>query len=126
LGYHFATTRKGRLTRWPREKSLDKLKDTIRAKTKRTNGHSLRVIIVDVNQTLIGWFGYFKHSCVSTFKPLDGWIRMRLRSVLRYRIGRKGRGRGADHQRYPNVFFANSGYFSLEAAHRMACQSPSG
>ena len=126
LGYHFATTRKGRLTRWPREKSLDKLKDTIRAKTKRTNGHSLRVIIVDVNQTLIGWFGYFKHSCVSTFKPLDGWIRMRLRSVLRYRIGRKGRGRGADHQRYPNMFFANNGYFSLEVAHRMVCQSPSG
>ncbi len=126
LGYHFATTRKGRLTRWPREKSLDKLKDTIRTKTKRTNGHSLRVIIVDVNQTLIGWFGYFKHSCASTFKPLDGWIRMRLRSVLRYRIGRKGRGRGADHQRYPNMFFANNGYFSLEVAHRMVCQSPSG
>ena len=27
--------------RWPRPKSLQKLKDTIRAKTKRTNGHSL-------------------------------------------------------------------------------------
>ena len=36
---------------WPRQKSLKKLKDTIRAKTKRTNGHSLQAIIADVNRS---------------------------------------------------------------------------
>jgi len=39
-----------------------KLKDTIRAKTKRTSGKCLRAIIQSLNPTLRGWFGYFKHS----------------------------------------------------------------
>ena len=57
LGYHFE-----RGYRWPRAKSLQKLKDALRPKTRRTNGHSLAVIIEDVNRTLRGWFEYFKHS----------------------------------------------------------------
>ena len=36
---------------------------------------------------------------------------------------RKGRGRGADHQRWPNAFFAEQGLFSLVAAHAQARQS---
>jgi RNA-directed DNA polymerase len=126
LGYHFATTRKGKLTRWPRAKSIRKLKDTIRAKTKRTNGRSLYCIICDINRTLRGWFEYFKHSYRLTFRQVDGWVRMRLRSILRRRAGRRGRGRGADHQRWPNTFFAEHGYYSLETAYAMACQSPRG
>lgn len=126
LGYHFATTRRGDRTQWPRKKSLDKLKDTIRAKTKRQNGHSLVCIIADVNRTLRGWFGYFKHSHRTTFSALDGWIRMRLRSILRKRAGRRGQGRGWDHQRWPNAFFAEHGYYSLVAAYAEARQSPPG
>ena len=49
LGYHFERDR-----RWPRQKSLQKLKDAVRQKTRRTNGHSLTVIIADVNRTLRG------------------------------------------------------------------------
>ena len=120
LGYRFA---KGR--RYPRPKSLQKFKDTIRAKTKRTSGKSLPAIIVDLNPTLRGWFEYFKHSYKTTFRNLDGWIRMRLRSILRKRQGLKGRGRGADHQRWPNAFFAKHGLYSLKAAHALACQSSS-
>jgi RNA-directed DNA polymerase len=126
LGHHFQTTRRGRLTRWPRQKSLQKLKDTLRAKTKRTNGHSLGYIIADVNRTLRGWFGYFQHSCQPTFVALDQWVRMRLRCILRKRAGRTGRGRGADHQRWPNSFFAAHGYFSLEAACLAVRQPPVG
>ena len=126
LGYHFETTPSGNLRRWPRKKSMQKLKDTIRAKTKRTAGHSLPVIIAVLNPTLIGWFGYFKHSVKGTFRDVDGWVRMRLRSTLRKRAGRTGRGCGADHQRWPNKFFAEQGYFSLEAAHVRLRQSPSG
>lgn len=118
LGYHFE-----RGMRWPRQKSLTKLKTTIRAKTKRTNGHSLKEIISDVNRTLVGWFEYFKHSHKTTFPPLESWIRMRLRSTLRKRQGRKGRGRGRDHQRWPNAFFAGQGLFSLATAHAQARQS---
>jgi RNA-directed DNA polymerase len=126
LGYHFQTTRRGRLTRWPRKKSLAKLKDTIRAKTKRNHGHSLQALLADLNQTLRGWFGYFQHSCPPVFIFLDGWIRGRLRSILRRRAGRRGRGCGRDHQRWPNAFFAQHGYFSLVSAHAAACQSPRG
>ena len=83
----------------------------------------LEAIIESLNPSLRGWFEYYKHSLWNTFPPLDGWIRMRLRSILRRRKKRKGRGRGRDHQRWPNAFFAERGLFSLVAAHREACQS---
>ena len=118
LGYHFTQH-----YHWASRKSTRKLKDTLRAKTKRTNGTSLATIIANVNRTLRGWFGYYKHSHRTTFRPLDGWIRMRLRSILRKRRGRKGRGRGSDHQRWPNAFFAEQGLFSTLAASAAAGQS---
>ena len=121
LGYHFENG-----TRWPRKKSWKKFKDTIRAKTKRNNGRSLEAIIQDVNRTSIGWFAYFKHSNHRyTFKLLDGWIRMRLRSILRRRQHRRGRGRGRDHHRWPNAFFAERGLFSFQTASVMARQPAS-
>jgi RNA-directed DNA polymerase len=100
-----------------------KLKDTIRAKTKRNNGHSLDYVIADVNVTLNGWFEYFKHSRSSTFPDLDAWVRMRLRSILRHRRGLKGRSHGRDHQRWPNAYFAGLGLFSLKTAYGLARQS---
>lgn len=117
LGYHFE-----RDMRWPRRQSLDKLKGAIWVRTKRTNGLSLAKIIQSVNSVLRGWFGYFKHSHWTTFPVLDQWIRMRLRSILRRREGRKGRGRGADHHRWPNRFFADMGLYDLTTAHRCASQ----
>ncbi len=115
LGYRFEGGK-----RHPRAKSLAKFKDTIRAKTRRTSGQSLQAIVRDVNGVLRGWFGYFKHSHRWTFAPLDGWIRMRLRSILRRRLGLRGRSRGADHRRWPNAFFAEQGLYSLEGAHALA------
>ena len=107
LGYHFENR-----TKWPRKKSLDTLKGAIRSKTRRSNGHSLATIIADVNRSLIGWVEYFKHSHRYTFDPLDCWVRMRIRSILRKRAGRKGRGKGWDHLRWPNAYFAVQGLFS--------------
>jgi RNA-directed DNA polymerase len=111
LGYHFT-----RGQRWPRKKSMKQLKDTLRDKTRRTSGHSLAAIIVDVNRTLQGWYAYFKHAHRFTFRGVDGWVRMRLRSILRKRAGRRGRGTGLDHQRYRNAYFRNAGLFSLQSA----------
>jgi RNA-directed DNA polymerase len=118
LGYRFV-----KHYRFPRKKSLAKFRDAIRGKTKRANGHSLNVIIADVNRTVRGWFEYFKHSHHTVFGGLDGWVRMRLRSILRKRAGRRGRGRGSDHQRWPNAYFAELGLFSLKAAHALVVQS---
>jgi RNA-directed DNA polymerase len=119
LGYTF---RGGK--HWPRRKSLAKLKDSLRAKTPRNSGHSLECVIGRLNPTLRGWFAYFKHSSYRTvFQDLDGWLRRRLRSILRKRTGRKGRGHGEDHHRWPNRYFAERGLFSLVAAHATAVQS---
>lgn len=123
LGYRYE-----RGERFVRPKSLGKLKETVRSKTRRTDGRSLKAIIADVNATLRGWFGYFKRCHRTVFSGLDGWIRRRLRSVLRKRLGLKGMSRhGADEQkRWPNVYFAEQGLYSLKAAHERASQPPSG
>lgn len=119
LGYLFQGD-----TRVPREKSLRKLKDTLRQKTRQSSGDSLVFIINDVNRTLRGWFAYFQHCRPPwVFERLDRWIRVRLRSILRKRAGRKGRGRGLDHHRWPNRFFAEHGLLNLQAAHAQAVQS---
>lgn len=118
LGYRFEAGK-----RFPRKHSVKKLKDTIRKRTKRNNGHSMQEIIQSLNPTLVGWFGYFKHSYRTTFRGVDGWIRMRLRSIYRKRLNKEGRGRGIDHYKWPNAHFAKLGLFSLEEAHRTACQS---
>jgi len=118
LGYHFE-----RGYRWPSSKSLKKHKATIRFHTKRTNGLSLREILRRVNAVRRGWFEYFKHSHWTTFKPLDQWVRMRLRSLLRRRQKRRGRGRGLDHHRWPDAFFAEHGLFSYVTAYAQVRQS---
>jgi RNA-directed DNA polymerase len=122
LGYRFIKHR-----RFPRPKSLAKFKDTIRSKTKRNNGQSLQAIIADLNRTLRGWYEYFKHSWKTTFPDLDGWVRMRLRSILRRRSKRKGRGSTiSDSKLYPTRFFAEHGLFSMTDARarefQPACQ----
>ena len=119
LGYHFE-----RGMRWPRKKSLRKFKEAVRRRTRRTSGRSLAMVIVGLNPVLRGWFQYFKHSHWTTFRPLDAWIRMRLRSLLRQHSGRTGRGRGADHQRWPNSFFREQDLYGLVEAHRLASRSP--
>lgn len=112
LGYHF----RGAL-RLPRPKSLKKFKDAVRAKTKRTNGQSLPCVCARLSSQLRGWFTYFRYCHWSVFRDLDGWIRGRLRGILRKRRGRRGRARGTDHQRWPNAFFDEHGLYSLNAAH---------
>ena len=118
LGYHFT-----RRYRWPRKKSLTKLRDAVRQKTRRHNGQSLAVIIADVNRSLRGWFAYFQHSHHTAFLPIDAWVRRRLRSILRQRQGGRGRGGGFSHQRWPRRFFAEQGLFSLVQAHATVRQS---
>ena len=112
LGYEF----KGQ-KHWPRKKSLQKLKDAVRMKTSRSNGRSLQYVVTDLNRTLVGWFGYFKHSSNRTvFTELDQWIRRRLRSILSRRSRTSGRGQGFDKFRWPNAYFKQQGLFSLSAA----------
>jgi RNA-directed DNA polymerase len=112
LGYHFE-----RGMKWPRKKSLLKLKERVRAKTSRLDGRSLEEIVTDVNRSLRGWYGYFQHSKANTFTAVDGYVRRRLRSLLQWRLDGRGKGIGATHQRWPNEWFARRGLLSLAAEH---------
>jgi len=119
LGYRFERGRRD-----VRKKSLDKLKETIRTKTRRTRAQSLKTVIVDLNRTLRGWFGCFKHAHPSIFVSLDQMIRRRLRAMLRKQARRPGIGNArGDHQRWPNAYFANAGLFAFHTAWQAARQS---
>jgi len=118
LGYRFKRGKGGKLLRLVRPKSLAKLKESVRCRTRRCNGHSLETICRQLEPTLRGWFGYFRHAHDTVHVKLDGWIRMRLRSILRKRRGRRGCGRGRDHQRWPNDYFRKAGLYSLMEARK--------
>jgi len=119
LGYTFSGE-----NHWPRKKSQDALRDAIRPRTRRTTGDSVQYVIASVNPVLRGWFTYFQHSTYHTvFDGVDRYVRGRLRSILRKRSKRKGKGRGLDHQRWPNHFFAEHGLFSLAVARAAVVQS---
>lgn len=122
LGYRFEPGRRC----YPSRKSLNKFRTKVRDTTKRTAGRSLAAIVSQLNPIVRGWFNYFKHAHHTTFRTLDSWIRMRLRSILRKNRGGKGRGHGLDHQRWPNKYFTQLGLYSLATAWTEARQSPSG
>jgi RNA-directed DNA polymerase len=110
LGWHFRGGKK-----WPRKKSLQKLQDKLRPLSQRTNGRSLSEIIAKANPILRGWHGYFRESYRTGLSGPDGWLRRRLRAMLRKREKRPGYGLSkADSRRWPNRWFAVQGLFSLE------------
>ena len=120
LGYRFEAGR-----RWVRKKSMHKLRDRVRELTLRSGGVSLRTVIEVLNPVLRGWYGYFKHARAPTFRVVDGFVRRRLRSILRKHQGQPTRSSRAhtDHRRWPNSFFAEQGLFTLTAAHAAASRS---
>ncbi len=119
LGYRFEAGK-----RWVRKKSLQGFKDKIREKTRRTRGDSLTRIIADLTPMIRGWYGYFKHADRWEFPKLDGFIRRRLRAILRKQEKRPGIGKcHADHKRWPNAYFAALGLFTMTEARMSASQS---
>ena len=89
LGYHFE-----RGHRWPRTKSLQEAQrrgapeDPAHQRAQPRGHHRGR-------QPHAAWAGLGTSNTVTARStPLDAWIRMRLRSILRKRAGRRGRGRG--------------------------------
>ena len=112
LGWHYQGTK-----RWPRKKSVDKLRTRIRAMTRRNRPGSLYSICAELAPLQRGWFNFFRNgNCQGTFGMLDKWLRRRLRSLLRRRTKRPGLSRvGCDTHRWPNSYFAYHGFVSLTA-----------
>jgi len=113
LGYRFECGK-----RTVRKTSMKKMRDTIRRRTKRTCGQSIEQVIESLNPTLRGWFGYFKHAHKQTFQTVDGFVRRRLRAILRKQDKRPGMGRCLkDHMQWRNSYFATRGLFTMKEAH---------
>ena len=111
LGYSF----RGKL-RFPRKKSHEKFIESIREKTPRKSGESLETIIQRINQSVQGWFNYFRHCHWGIFRTYDEMIRRRLRRVLLKRHRRNPK-RLPRNQRWPNDYFTEHGLLSLNTAH---------
>lgn len=119
LGYRFEDGK-----RWVRKKSLMALRDKVRARTPRNRGDSIESVIASLNPTLKGWYAYFQQAHRFTFSSIDGFVRRRLRAMLRKQRHRPGQGHCLnDHKRWPNAFFADLGLFTMSEAHRLARQS---
>lgn len=121
LGYHFERYQNGGGKKWPRKKSMLKLRQAIREKTRKLNGSSMPQIIHNINPTLRGWFAFFKLSIPSAMREADGFTRQRLRSILRRRQKRKGICKGRENPEYPNLYFENLGLFCMEKAQIQGC-----
>jgi len=85
LGYRFEAGR-----RLVRKKSLMALRDKF-GRTPRNRGGSIESVIASLNPTLKGWYAYFKQAHRFTFSSIDGFIRRRLRAMLRKQMHRRGR-----------------------------------
>jgi RNA-directed DNA polymerase len=120
LGYTF---RKG--MRFVRKKSRMAMRDKIRLHTRRSQGVGIITVIEKLNPILRGWFNYFKHVKKSELKAMDGFVRRRLRSILRkYQKKEGGTGRNIlDHQQWTNAYFASLGLFTMYEAHAEASRS---
>ena len=73
------------------DKSIDRLKDRIRAITRRNRGVKFEEVIRELNATIIGWTNYFRLANIwlTTFRELDGWIRRKLRCYRLKQCGRR-------------------------------------
>jgi RNA-directed DNA polymerase len=78
LGHRLGTG--GRLGISP--KSLARMKDRLRAITRRNRGIALAAMIAQVNAFTTGWVTYYRHAQGQTaLKQIDSWLRRKLRCV---------------------------------------------
>jgi len=126
LGYHFGRYREGGGLKWPRKKSLEKLRASIRGQTARGRPGAVSQIIAGINPTLRGWYGYFKYSLPGAMVRVDEWVRERIRHILRRRHKRRGMVKGRERTEYPVAWFARQGLFSLKDAQAQWIQSRQG
>lgn len=122
LGYQFCMrTPRGGTTkksyRFVSPKGIKKIRETIRTKTPKCYGKSMKEVIADLNRTMKGWYVYFKQANKDQLRSLDGFIRRRLRAIYRKREKRPGFGHTqTDHRKWPNKHFADLGLFTIWGA----------
>jgi RNA-directed DNA polymerase len=64
---------------YPRQRSIDRFKDKVRAATNRRNPKTLEGLLDELNPIIRGWGMYYRRAHVRRlFHRLDGWIVMRI------------------------------------------------
>jgi hypothetical protein len=82
LGFSFCGGPGGMVRRRLAPQALQRLKDRVRALTRRSAGRSLAAICADLGVYLTGWKAYFRLAeTPGVFAELDKWVRHRLRAV---------------------------------------------
>lgn len=62
------------------KQTIERVKNKLRAITRRNRGRSLEVIIKEINNLIPGWVRYFRHAeCKTTLEKLDEWLRRKVR-----------------------------------------------
>ena len=65
------------------DKTVQRLKATIRETCRRGKGRNIRTVIAEMSPKLTGWTTYFRFAEVKgIFEELDGWLRRKLRCIL--------------------------------------------
>lgn len=82
------------LQRWPSRAAMVDLRARIKAMTDPGQvGRSLDEVVGDLNRTLRGWHGYFRHGSSSTaFCRINEYVHLRLATYMSRKHGRKGLG----------------------------------
>jgi len=103
LGFHFRSFRLG-----IRAKSLERFKDRVRFVTRRNQGRNVDAVLADLNPIIRGYANYFGVAeAARSFRKLDKWLRMRIRS---FRLKRRVR---TANRRLPTRKLVKWGMLSL-------------
>ena len=103
LGFHFRSFRLG-----IRAKSLERFKDRVRFVTRRNQGRNVDAVLADLNPIIRGYANYFGVAeAARSFRKLDKWLRMRVRS---FRLKRRVR---TANRRLPTRKLVKWGMLSL-------------
>jgi RNA-directed DNA polymerase len=111
------------------EKALKAFQAKVRALTGRTRGRTIRQIVAELRQLMLGWRAFFGFAEVrSPLRDLDKWIRRRLRSYHWKQWGRRGyrelRKRGVGRQLAWNTVKSAHGPWRLSQSPALAIALP--
>ena len=127
LGFTF--TRRQAHRRQVSKKALKAFQAKVRELTGRTRGRTIRQIVQELRQLMLGWRAFFGFAEVrSPLRDLDKWIRRRLRSYHWKPWGRRGyrelRTRGVGRQLAWNTVKSAHGPWRLSQSPALAIALP--
>lgn len=87
----FTITGEHKVRRQIADKSIARFKSRVKELTRRSRGVSFQKVVADLNPLLRGWGGYFGFGQAYQLKPLDAWVRRRLRCLawVQWKTGRR-------------------------------------